>query len=133
MERTAGKLRAAVRWVLTPADDDAAFDQDRDTEASLRRLGVTDEQLAAGRRAQAEHAAPELLALWAWHLPPFRVFSAMRRQWRVVAQGPALFFVGLDLGVLAEVERRLRIEPLLDWQFDALLTMEREGATLLNA
>ena len=128
-----GKLRAAVGWLLRPADD-ADFDQDEQAEAQLRSLGVNPEQLAAGRASRAcARNVDQPPALWAWLARPFEVFAAMRRQWRVAGLGDSVHFVGLDFAVLPLFEQRLGIEPLDAAEFAVLRRLESLGAMALNA
>lgn len=96
-------------------------------EAALRELGVSEAQIAAQRVHRAPMAAPAF-ALWAWHQVPFKVFAAMRRQWRV--RGPMV--MGLDLAVLPVVEQRLGLPPLTAQQLQALDTLSEEAAEIMN-
>lgn len=126
MGGAAGKLRAAVRWLLTPADD-ADFAQDAEAEAALRRIGVPEDQILAERATRAPQPVADLV-LWAWHQVPFKVFRAMRRQVRT--RGPVV--VGLDLTVLPIVERRLGLGELTPEQLQALDTMSDECVDVMN-
>lgn len=126
MAGEAGKLRAAVRWLLTPADD-ADFAQDAEAEAALRAVGVPEDQIAAQRELRAPTPQPPML-LWAVNEVPFKVFRAMRRQVRT--RGPVA--LGLDLAVLPIVERRLGLPELTAEQLEALDTLSEECADLMN-
>lgn len=84
-------------------------------------------QIAAQRAHRAPAAAPAL-HLWAWHQVPFKVFAAMRRQWRMRGH----LVMGLDLAVLPVVEQRLGLPPLTPQQLQALDTLSEEAAEIMN-
>lgn len=124
---------AAARWLVLPADAAAGTPQDDEADAALRDMGVSEEQIAAGRTLRAGpvdgvEAAP---VLWAWHADAARLFGAMRRQWRVVAGAAGLLYLGLDFAALGEVRRMLRLKPGPELM-DQLRTMEAAGAAALN-
>lgn len=110
----------------TPLDDDAV--------AELRRWGVPEDQIRAGRALRGpEDDGTTGPVLWAWHRDAASIFGAMRRQWRVL-MGPqgGLLYLGLDLGALDGVRRMLRIRPRPELM-DQLRTMEVAGAEALNS
>jgi hypothetical protein len=118
---------------VLPADVATAAEQDDETDAELRRMGVSDEQIRAGRavRAVSRHAAPVAPQPWPWHMDAARVFGAMRRQWRVVPGGTSLYYLGLDFSALAECRRMLRIRARPELM-DQLRVMESAGLEALN-
>lgn len=128
-----GKLTAAARWLVTPADAAAGTGQDAQAEAELRELGVSEEQIAAGRAelAGGSEEADAAPVLWAWHADAARLFGAMRRQWLVVAGARRLLYLGLNYAALGEVRRMLRIKPSPELM-DQLHTMAEAGAAALN-
>lgn len=70
---------------------------------------------------QPEDFAQDALEIWPDNEASVSVFTAMRRQWRVGPGGP----YGLDLGVLPEIWRRLKVPPALrDDIFADLYVME---------
>lgn len=119
---------------MLPAGAAAGTPQDAAAEAELRRVGVPEHQIAAGRALRGpevdDATAPRL---WPWHQDAARLFGALRRQWRVV-MGPqgGLLYLGLDLGALDGVRRMLRIRPRPELM-DQLRTMEVAGAEALNS
>ena len=116
-----------------PADA-AAGTQTSEDDAALREAGVPEDQIAAGR---AELAGPvEGLEgaplLWPDHADAFRIFKAMRRQWRMhVGQQGQLLYAGLDLAPMDGVRRMLRIRPRPELM-DQLNVLETAGAQALN-
>jgi hypothetical protein len=128
-----GKLKAAARWLVTPADAAAGTGQDAEDDAALRELSVSEEEIAAGRAALDGPVSGAQLApvLWAWHADAARLFGAMRRQWLVVAGAQRLLYLGLNYAALGEVRRMLRIKPSPELM-DQLHTMAEAGATALN-
>lgn len=103
---------------------------------ALRRVGVPQEQIEAQHLAQRQAAAAEPpMRLWAWHQDAYRLYCAMRTQWRVVAAPTGhLVHTGLDYGPLDSVQRRIglghrmRCEELLG----QLQTIERSVRDILN-
>lgn len=133
MGQRRGKLKAVARWLVVPADA-ATGPDDEEGDAALRALGVSDEQIDAGRAVRSggdggQAEAPPLP--WPWHRDAARLFGAMRRQWRVVSGAAGLLYLGLDFNALGEVRRMLRIKPTPELM-DQLRTMEAAGAEALN-
>lgn len=106
-------------------------------EADMRRMGFTQEQIAAERRDRADAAqgdAGEDLVLPRHLFPALRLFAALRSQWRVAASAAGLLYLGLDYGAVRHtmwlMGLRLADRGTL---FEQLRVMEREGRTVLNA
>lgn len=116
-------------WLLTPsqsASPDAAAAQ----EAALRAFGVSQAEIE-GQRRQPNEDVPELVEVWAWHLPAMELFDAMRTQWHAVAGLGGLVFLGLDYAALPVVQQQLGQQPDREL-FQQLQTMERGALSYLN-
>ena len=99
----------------------------------MRRLGVPPAEIEAAQAAagqQTAQASPDL-ELWECHLPAFRLFAALRSQWRVLATPKQLWYQGLDYAVLPVVEERTGIQAGAE-VFGHLQVMERAGRAWLN-
>lgn len=118
-------------WLLTPtkaADPEAAAEQDR----SLRQFGVAPEDLDQGRPAAAATATDQGFVAWAWHLDAMRLFGALRTQWRAVAAGVGVMYLGLDYSGLQVVKGELGFASPDRELFEQLQAMERGGLAYKN-
>lgn len=91
------------------------------------------QQLAqAQAQAEADPDEDAALELWAEHEVAFKVFRAMKTQWRVATgAGGRLVHTGLDYSVLPVVEQRLKVQ-LDEAGLGQLHVMETTAADILN-
>ena len=74
----------------------------------------------------------DTLELWAEHADAFRVFRAMKTQWRITCRpSGALVRTGLDYAALPAVEDRLQVR-LDEDGLERLQVMEAAAQDLLN-